>query len=155
MPGGDYAAVVERRAPDRIRPGSIIDAHGRQLGRHAGIHHFTVGQRRRLGLASQVPLYVTKLDARSGEVTVGAREDLPRATLTASGVSWVAGQPPERAARLTVQIRYRHQPAWGVVEALAGAGARVTFDVPQRAVTPGQAAVFYDGDDLVGGGWID
>jgi tRNA-specific 2-thiouridylase len=155
VPGGDYAAVVERFAPGRVRPGAIVDRRGRTLGSHRGVHRFTVGQRKGLGLASPTPLYVTGIDAVAATVTVGTRQEAERAELTASGVTWISGQAPDGAVRVAAQIRYRHPPSSAVVEPLPAGRARVTFDTPQPAVTPGQAVVFYGGDAVLGGGWID
>ena len=155
VPNNDYAAVVERKAPGTARPGDIVNREGRVLGHHAGVHHFTVGQRKGLRLSSQAPLYVLAVDAPSARVTVGTRGDLERAVLTASGVNWIAGQAPESGIRAGVQIRYRHPPASAIVMPLDAGRVRVEFDVPQPAITPGQATVFYDGDEVLGGGWID
>ena len=94
VPDGDYAAFVARRAPDALRPGRIVDSAGRTLGRHAGVHRFTVGQRRGLGISGPVPLYVTELDATSGRVTVGPRQALEQSTLRAGAVNWIAGRAP-------------------------------------------------------------
>jgi tRNA-specific 2-thiouridylase len=154
VPDNDYAAVVERRAPDAIRPGDIVDTAGRTLGRHHGVHHFTVGQRRGLGISAPAPLYVLRIDARTQTVVVGAREELQQTALLAGDVNWIAGSEPAGPGRADVQIRYRHAAAGATLEPLAGRRASVVFDQPQAAVTPGQAAVFYDADEVVGGGWI-
>jgi tRNA-specific 2-thiouridylase len=155
VPNNDYAAVVDRRAPGAAKPGEIVDRAGRVLGHHAGVHHFTVGQRKGLRLSSRTPLYVLAVDADAARVTVGSREALARSTLTASGVNWIAGAPPSGAIAAAAQIRYRHPPASAHVVALGERRARVDFEAPQPAVTPGQAVVFYDGDEVLGGGWID
>jgi tRNA-specific 2-thiouridylase len=157
IPDNDYAAFVTSRAPDAARPGSIVDEGGRELGRHSGIHRFTVGQRKGLGLSSSPngkPLYVLALNPADGHVVVGPRHALERRTFTASLVNWIIDEPsaPVRAA---VQIRHRHQPAPATVRSLGDGRAEVTFDEPQIAVTPGQAAVFYDEDLVLAGGWID
>ena len=119
------------------------------------MHRFTVGQRKGLGLSSAIPLYVVGIDAGASTVTVGPREALDRDGLTASRVNWLAGDAPETARRITAQIRHRHQDAPRDLAPLDGDRARVTFDAPQTAITPGQAVVFYDEDCVVGGGWID
>jgi tRNA-specific 2-thiouridylase len=155
VPGNDYAAVVERMAPGAVLPGEIVDRAGRVLGRHEGVHHFTIGQRKGLRLSSRTPLYVLAVDAAAARVTVGSREALARSTLTASGVNWVAGASPSGEIAATAQIRYRHPPASARVAPLGDRRARVEFDQPQPAITPGQAVVFYDGDEVLGGGWID
>lgn len=152
---GDHAAFVERRTPDVARPGTIRDVEGRGLGRHEGVHHFTVGQRKGLGISVGAPLYVLDLDAAANVVTVGPRERLERTTLDASGVNWVSGSTPAAPRRLTAQIRYRHREAPATVTALATNRARVEFDEPQIAIAPGQAVVFYDGEEVIGGGWIE
>ena len=155
VPDGDYAALVARRAPDALRPGRIVDGAGRTLGRHAGVHRFTVGQRRGLGISGSAPLYVTALDAASGRVTVGPRDALERSTLRAGAVNWIAGRAPSGPLRVAAQIRHRHAAAPGQVSVLEDGAARVEFDEPQPAVTPGQAVVFYDGATVLGGGWIE
>ncbi|HXH06950.1 MAG TPA: tRNA 2-thiouridine(34) synthase MnmA [Vicinamibacterales bacterium] len=155
VPDGDYARFVERRAPAPPPPGVIVDREGRVLGRHEGTHRFTVGQRRGLGLSAGVPLYVLSVDAGQARVTVGPREALGRERLTASGVNWIAGEPPAGSCRVAAQIRYRHRAAPATVTPLGPDRVVLTFDEPQAAVTPGQAVVFYDGDTVLGGGWID
>ncbi len=154
VPGGDYTAVVERAAP-AVRGGEIVDREGRVLGRHGGIHRFTVGQRKGLNLAAGVPLYVLGVSARTGQVTVGPREALERRSFRAARVNWIAGAPPSGPRPLDVQIRSRHPAAPARVSPEADGRALVEFDRPQAAITPGQAAVFYDGDEVVGGGWIE
>jgi len=166
VPDDDYAAFVARQAPSVERGGAIVDEDGRQLATHGGIHRFTVGQRKGLGLSAPGPLYVLKIDGGAGEVTVGPRAALQRTTLTASGVNWIATEAPAGWRRVSAQIRHRHRPAAARVRALppdaAGdstsgpaARAELEFDSPQTAITPGQAVVFYDGDLVAGGGWID
>jgi tRNA-specific 2-thiouridylase len=155
VPNDDYAAVVERQAAGRTQPGDVVDLAGRTLGRHDGVHRFTIGQRKGLRLSSTSPLYVVAIDAPAGRVVVGPRAALERRTLTASGVNWIAGPPPEGEVSGAAQIRYRHPAGPARVRPLEGRRVEVEFDVPQAAVTPGQAVVFYDGDDVLGGGWID
>jgi tRNA-specific 2-thiouridylase len=152
---GDHAAVVERHAPELVGAGVITDRDGRVLGRHAGTHRFTIGQRKGLGLSTGVPLYVVDIDAADRRVVVGPREALERATLHASRVNWIAGQAPPSAIRASARIRYRHREAPATITPAGATTARVDFDAPQSAITPGQAVVFYDGDEVVGGGWID
>ena len=155
VPTGDYAAFVERRAPEAPAPGPITDRNGTELGRHDGIHRFTVGQRKGLGLSASEPLYVLALDAAGSTVTVGPRTALDRVELDASEVNWISGQPPVGPLRVTAQIRHRHPEAHATLRPRSGARASLTFDEPQPAVTPGQAVVFYEDDTVVGGGWID
>jgi tRNA-specific 2-thiouridylase len=155
VPDGDYAAFIERQGSELEKSGTIIDQAGHVLGRHDGIHRFTVGQRKGLGIALAEPTYVLQLRPAEKEVVVGRRQDLERTTLTASTVNWISGKPPERSIRVTAQIRHRHDPAPGTVSALDDARASLEFDTPQIAITPGQAVVFYDEDKVLGGGWID
>jgi tRNA-specific 2-thiouridylase len=124
------------------------------LGRHEGIHRFTVGQRKGLRLSSSEPLYVVEISAAAHTVTVGPREDLDRRSFEAESVNWISGNTPHGPLRASVQIRHRHEPAAAIVTPLERSRALVTFDEPERAITPGQAAVFYDGDEVLGGGWI-
>ncbi len=161
VPNGDYAAFLDAylRAGGKAAPspgGDIVTTGGRTLGRHGGVHHFTVGQRRGLGLAAGEPLYVIATAAQSQQVTVGRNEDLLRAGLTAGGVNWVSIEGLAAPARAAVKIRNRHTAAPATLYPAPGPGrVEVRFDEPQRAVTPGQAAVFYDGDLVLGGGWIE
>ncbi len=155
VPDNDYAAFVARRAPLADRSGIIVDAGGRVLGRHDGAHHFTVGQRKGLRVSGPSPLYVLRIDAASRTVLVGPRSALGRTSLTASGVNWISGNPPSGPLSVTAQIRSRHPAASARVEAVGGDRVALVFDEPQPAITPGQAAVWYDGDELLGGGWID
>ena len=155
IPDGDYASFVERKEPAVARAGAIVDRDGRQLGTHGGVHRFTIGQRKGLGVASTNPLYVLKIDADTGIVTVGSRDALEQTRLTASGVNWVSIDAPTSPVRVAAQIRHRHKPAAGYARALNDGCAEMVFDEPQPAITPGQAVVFYDGDLVVGGGWID
>jgi tRNA-specific 2-thiouridylase len=154
VPDGDYASFVARNAPDAARGGAIVDRTGAVLGSHGGVHRFTIGQRKGLGLSAGAPLYVLKIDAQAGEVTVGPRSALDRTTLTAADVNWIAEEPLDWRP-VSAQIRHRHRAAAGRVRALGEGRAEFTFDTPEPAVTPGQAAVFYDGDLVVGGGWIE
>jgi tRNA-specific 2-thiouridylase len=155
VPDGDYASFVAKRQPQVARAGAIVDTQGHTLGAHEGIHRFTVGQRKGLGISSTSPLYVLKINADSGDVVVGSRAALDQATLTASGVNWISMDAPVDWVRGSAQIRHRHRAASGRVRALEDGRAEFVFDTPQAAITPGQAVVFYDGDIVVGGGWID
>jgi len=150
---GEHADFVGRRAA--LDAGEIRDTDGRVLGRHGGIHRFTIGQRKGLGLSAGVPLYVVDIDADSSVVTVGPRHALERTSLTASRVNWMSGLTPVSPVRAGVQIRYRHTEAPATITPLDAGRAHVEFDQPQSAITPGQAVVFYDGDVVLGGGWID
>ncbi len=153
VPDGDYARVVEQVAGAAPPPGPIVHTDGRTLGEHRGVHRFTVGQRKGLGVATGERLYVLSVDGPTRTVTVGARDDLRAAGLWASRWRWVAGQGPE-VTRGRLRIRYRHAGTEGTVR-VQGDAARVDFDTPQVAVAPGQAVVLYAGDAVLGGGWID
>jgi tRNA-specific 2-thiouridylase len=160
VPNGDYAQFIdaylrEQGTPRETQSGSLVTSDGRTLGSHAGIHHFTVGQRKGLGVSSPEPLYVIATDSQSQKVTVGSNEDLLRGSLTARDVHWTSIEPLLAARRAQVKIRNRHVAAWAEVEPLGGDRIRAVFDELQRAVTPGQAAVLYDGDLVLGGGWIE
>lgn len=152
--GDDYRAFLQRRAPHLEQPGPVEDPSGRTLGEHRGLSFYTIGQRKGLGVASRVPLYVLGKDLARNALVVGPAEALGRAELLAGPVNWIAGQPPEASFHATVKIRYKAHPAPGIVTPLNGGQARVVFDQPLRDITPGQAAVFYQGDVCLGGGII-
>jgi tRNA-specific 2-thiouridylase len=155
VPDGDYARVVESLRPGALPgEGEIVDEAGRVLGRHRGIHHFTVGQRRGLGVSADRKLYVKRIDADANRVVVAGADGLGAGGARLERVSWIAGAAPAGPVRARVQVRHRHEGADGKVEPTADGGACVRFDAPVRAVAPGQAAVFYDGDAVLGGGWI-
>jgi tRNA-specific 2-thiouridylase len=155
VPDGKTGDFVEQRLETVPPDGDIVDTAGRMVGRHRGVHRFTIGQRRGLGISGAVPLYVVKIDADNGRVVVGPREELGRTTLTASEVNWIAGPPPSGPRRATARIRHRHVDAPATIITDGVSHAMLTFDSPQPAITPGQAVVFYDGDEVLGGGWID
>jgi tRNA-specific 2-thiouridylase len=154
IPDDDYASFVTARAPHMAAGGVIVDEAGRVVGSHEGIHRFTVGQRKGLGLSSPSPRYVLKLRPAEQQVVVGPKSSLERTTLTASGVNWILGEP-EAPLPVTAQIRHRHHAAPAVARASGDGRAELIFDSPQVAITPGQPVVFYDGETVVGGGWID
>ena len=153
VPDGDHAAFLERQGA-HVPGGTIQNVGGDVVGHHAGVHHFTVGQRKGLGLSSPLRLYVVGIDAAAQTVTVGPREALERNALDATDVNWIAGAPPPPGARATAQIRHRHAEAPASLYPGPDATVHVTFDEPQHAVAPGQAVVFYDGPVVLGGGWI-
>jgi tRNA-specific 2-thiouridylase len=155
VPDGDYAAFVERQAPAEDRSGPVVDASGRVLGGHGGVHRFTVGQRRGLGLSTPRPLYVLAVRPESRTVVAGAAEDLESSRLVGRDVNWISGAPASDELRARVKIRYRHAEAAATLRVRPDRRIDVEFDAPQRAVTPGQAAVFYDGEQCLGGGWIE
>ena len=150
--GEGYAAFVERTSdPRRWRPGRIVDESGRALGRHAGVHRFTVGQRKGLGGGAPAPRYVTSIDAASGDVRVGPRSALARSGFWTRDVRWTGRRRPARAR---VRIRHRQEPVPCGLEVGPAGGVRVVLDRPAYGVAPGQAAVWYEGDRVLGGGWI-
>jgi tRNA-specific 2-thiouridylase len=156
IPDGNYAGFVERKAGASVaRDGDLVNAKGEVVGRHGGIHRFTVGQRKGLGLSAPLPLYVVDINAQTNTVTVGSRQDLEKTTAIVGQVNWISGKSPAGPMRVTAQIRYKHQPAPASLTPLGGGAASLQFDSAQPAITPGQAAVFYDADRVVGGGWID
>jgi len=157
IPDHDYAAFLDRQTSGTTRGGAIVDEHGHVLGGHQGIHRFTVGQRKGLGLSASTtgaPMYVLALRPSERQVVVGPKAALERTMLRASGVNWIIDRPssPIRAA---AQIRHRHQPAPAAIQSIDDGRAEIVFDAPQIAITPGQAVVFYDEDLVVGGGWIE
>lgn len=154
IPDRDYAAFVAERCPGPVEPGPILDAAGRVLGTHQGIIHFTVGQRKGLGLAAAHPLYVLAIDPARRAVIVGGNEDLFRRELIVERINFVSVAALDGPGRLSVRLRYRHREAEALVTPEGPGVVRVLFDKPQRAITPGQSAVFYDGDIVVGGGLI-
>ena len=155
VPDGDYASVVEKLRPAALPGrGEVVDGEGRTLGEHEGIHRFTIGQRRGLGLASSERRYVTALDPARNRVVVGTRDDLATRTAIVEDVSWIDGEAPAPDLQASVRVRYRDEGAAATLEPLAGRRARIHFDEPVHAVAPGQAAVFDRGDAVLGGGWL-
>ena len=154
VPDDDYRGFLRRRAPEVFRPGAIVDRLGNTLGSHAGIAGFTVGQKRGRGLAPGRPLYVIDLDPERDTVRVGEAADLECGRLLATVVNFIACEPPTAPLRVAAKIRHSHQPAAATVRVLEGNTAEVVFDTPQRAISPGQSVVFYDGEVVVGGGVI-
>jgi tRNA-specific 2-thiouridylase len=159
IPGGDYkqflTAYLEEqgeRVPETA--GELVASSGEVLGQHEGIFNFTVGQRKGLGVSSPSPLYVLNIDPASHRVTVGADAELATRALHARRLNWIAIPELTAPMRVRAKIRHRHEPAWAILEPAGPDEVIATFDEPQRAVTPGQSAVFYDGDEVVGGGWI-
>lgn len=160
VPDGDYAGFIDRyleaeQQTDRLPgAGQIITAAGEVIGEHAGIHRYTVGQRRGIGIAQPRPLYVLGIDASTNQVIVGGDDELLLDEFTAAGVNWIAIDNPIEPVRAEVRVRYRHTAVPATINPLPDNRVRVKFDEPQRAITPGQATVFYRGDEVVGGGWI-
>ena len=153
--GASYADVVERLAPGRLPgPGEVVDRSGRVLGRHSGFHHFTVGQRHGLGVGGGRRLYVVEIVPERNRVVVGEAGETARRRLRLRAVNWLLEPPPEVALPAAVQVRSRHTAQRATVTPGGGGTAEVEFEEPVAAPAPGQAAVFYDGDRLLGGGWI-
>lgn len=160
VPGGDYKAFLEAYLAEQGEAlpdlsGAMVTREGRCLRRHEGLQNFTVGQRKGLGLAAGHPLYVLEIRAATRQVVVGEERELLSRELHAHRMNWIAIARLERPMRVEAKIRHRHRPAWGVVEPAGEDAICLRFDEPQRAITPGQAVVLYDGDAVVGGGWID
>ena len=161
VPNGDYGAFIdayfrEQGLPSRETQGEIVTTAGQVLGEHAGVHRFTVGQRKGLGVAVGEPLYVIATETSTGRVIVGRREELMRSSLVAAGMNWIAREALTDPVRAQVKIRNKHEAAEATVyPSTRSDRVEVRFDRPQRAITPGQAAVMYDGDLVVGGGWIE
>ncbi len=161
IPGGDYKLFLDAylEEQDESLPdsaGALVASDGATLGAHTGIHNFTVGQRKGLGLSGPNPLYVLNIDAASRTVRVGTEDELYRRSFRANRLNWVSMGAPEGSLRVDAKIRHRHEPAPATLWLVEGGTdtVEVTFDEPQRAITPGQSAVFYSGDEVVGGGWI-
>jgi len=159
VPNGNYVQFIEAYSRESGAPlasaaGEIVNAEGAAVGRHAGVHNFTIGQRKGLGFAAGKPLYVQAIDREKNRVVVGDDESLRATTCEIEQVNWIALDDPSAPFRAAVKIRHKHVPALATVEPLDATHARVTFDAPQRAITSGQGGVFYDGDRVLGGGWI-
>jgi tRNA-specific 2-thiouridylase len=160
VPDGKYSEFIDRylehegRAGELPPAGEIVNAAGEVVGAHSGIHRYTIGQRRGLGIANENPLYVVEIRREKAQVVVGEVGELESVEFVAQGVNWIAFQEPDKPVRANVKIRYRHDPAPATIYALPVNRARIVFDEPQRAITPGQATIFYDSDEVVGGGWI-
>jgi tRNA-specific 2-thiouridylase len=160
VPDGDYSGFIDRylaaeNQADRLPGGGeIVTATGEVLGTHTGIHRYTIGQRRGLGIAGARPLYVLNVDSGNNRIVVGYEDQLLGDEFTAAGVNWIAIENPSEPVRAEVRVRYRHAAAPATISPLPDGRARVKFGEPQRAITPGQATVFYRGDEVLGGGWI-
>jgi tRNA-specific 2-thiouridylase len=159
VPGGDYKRFLEAYLEEQSgsfpdTAGELVTTTGEVIGEHGGIHNFTIGQRKGLGVSTGSPLYVIQIKGDSRQVVVGSGEELYAETLRAHRVNFISVQKLSEAMRVSVKIRHRHEPAPATLEQTGSDEVLVTFDTPQRAITPGQASVFYDGDTVVGGGWI-
>lgn len=153
IPDQDYVRFLEEERGKGFLAGEIVDTEGNVLGRHAGTYRYTVGQRKGLGIASPYPLYVVRIESETGRVVVGPREHLERSGFTAANVTWIV--PRQFPLEAECRIRYRHVPVPCDVESLEDGRVAVNLLRPERGITPGQAAVFYRGDEVLGGGWIE
>ncbi len=154
VPDGDYARVVAQHAPEAVKPGDFTDLAGNVLGQHQGIIHYTIGQHRGLGLSLPEARYVCRIDAEKNQVVLGSEADLYSDHVRVQSCNWVSGEAPPRPVRCRVRLRYRQIEQPAAVTPLDDGGAEICFDAPQRAPAPGQSAVFYDGDIVLGGGVI-
>jgi tRNA-specific 2-thiouridylase len=159
VPTGNYVQFIQAYSRDVGIPlsqnqGEIVTEDGAIVGHHNGVHNFTIGQRKGLGLAAGKPLYVLSIDVQNNRVVVGDDDSLGTTSFEVHGVNWVSIEQPSGPIRARVKIRHKHEPAPAIVEALGNSQGRVLFDTPQRAITPGQGAVFYDEDRVLGGAWI-
>jgi tRNA-specific 2-thiouridylase len=159
VPNGNYVQFIHAYSREIGRPlndreGDIVLENGAIIGRHTGVHNYTIGQRKGLGFTTGKPIYVLAIDPEENRVVVGEDDALRASTLEIGEVNWISIQEPPASLRAQVKIRRKHEPAGATVEALPGLRARITFDAPQRAITPGQAAVLYDRDVVLAGGWI-
>jgi tRNA-specific 2-thiouridylase len=159
VPSGNYVQFIEAYLGERgeampEEEGDLVTTGGEVIGRHRGVHHYTVGQRKGLGIAAGRPLYVVELDRVSNRVVVGDDAELRSESCEVRDINWISFAVLEAPVRATVKIRHGHEPAAATIEPIDATSARVKFDVAQRAITPGQAAVFYSGDVVLGGGWI-
>jgi len=154
VPDKDYGGFLRKSGLVRSRPGDIVDREGRVLGQHEGIEFFTIGQRRGLRVSAPRPLYVVSLDPERNRVVVGEEEELDRTEFTLRQCNWIPWDQPPGEVEVTAKIRYNHLGVTATVIPIGAGSARVVCASPQRAVTPGQACVLYDGDTVLGGGWI-
>ena len=155
MPHDDYKAYLRAKNPACLHPGDIVDTEGHVLGHHEGVPLYTIGQRKGLGIAYPEPLYVVDLDMAHDRVIVGGAKDVYADGLIAGDLNWIAIDALEAPIAVTAKVRYGRREGRAHVEPLAGGKVKVRFEEPQRAVTPGQSVVFYDGDTVVGGGIIE
>jgi tRNA-specific 2-thiouridylase len=154
VPDGDHGRWIDLRALNTPPPGEIVTTDGRVIGRHDGIHHYTVGQRKGLGIATGRPMYVVRISPEANRVVVGPVEEARQDRIRAEDVSWISRTPPSREFDASVQIRYRHAPAAARVTICAGGAAEIEFREPQFGVAPGQSAAIFKDDEVLGAGWI-
>jgi tRNA-specific 2-thiouridylase len=159
VPAGNYVQFIQAYSNERAislqnSEGEIVSENGEVIGRHNGVHNFTIGQRKGLGFAAGKALYVLSIDPEKNRVVVGEDHVLRKTACEVEGVNWISCEKPAAPLRALAKIRHKHDPAPATIEPVDALNARVTFDTPQRAITPGQATVFYDGDVVLGGAWI-
>jgi tRNA-specific 2-thiouridylase len=162
LAGEDYREFLRRNAPQIGRPGPILSREGKKMGEHQGLAFYTIGQRKGLGVASPIPLYVMAKDAETNTLIIGSEQELGSCQLIAKDVNWISGEAPKGSLRAEVKTRYTAREAWAEITPLevdqpgeTFGSLRVRFDTPQRDITPGQAAVCFDGDLVLGGGTIE
>ena len=151
---GDYAHIIELQTGCKAAAGNFVDRCGNVLGTHRGVIHYTIGQRKGLGIAAGEPLYVCKICPQSNTVVLGRNEDLFSTEVDVTDFNWISGESPKQAIRCKAKSRYRQSEQWATVTPCGEHDVHISFDDPQRAITPGQAAVLYDGDIVLGGGTI-
>jgi len=155
VPDGSYAGIVEKLHPGAADPGDIVDVDGKIIGRHDGIIHYTVGQRRGLGIAAPEPLYVIRVDPQTRRVVAGPKTALMKTRFRVHDINWLGdGIAPGEGLAVTVKVRSTAEPVAAKITGFAQARANVDLDDPQAGIAPGQACVFYDGERVLGGGWI-
>ena len=154
VPNGDYAGIIELHTGKRSAEGNFVDKQGNVIGRHKGIIHYTIGQRKGLGISSSEPLYVCDICPQSNNIVLGSNDDLFGCETDVSDFNWISGAVSQGEFRCKVKIRYRQPEQWASVTPTGENTVHIVFDTPQRAITPGQAAVLYDGDTVLGGGTI-
>lgn len=154
VPNGDYASVIELQTGKQSAGGNFVDKQDNVLGQHKGVIHYTIGQRKGLGISSSQSLYVCKICPKSGNVVLGSDADLFRTEADVSDFNWISGSVSQGEFRCKAKIRYRQPEQWATVTSIGENTVHIVFDEAQRAITPGQAAVLYDGDIVLGGGTI-
>ncbi len=155
IPENNYNKFLKKQRPDLLKEGDVITKEGEVLGKHKGISFFTIGQRRKLRIGKGYPLYVINIEKRRNVLVVGKKEDTYARGLIASSINWIGRDNPCQSEICEVKIRYQHKPVPSIIFPLPGGRTKIDFTLPQKAVTPGQAVVFYRGDAVLGGGWIE
>lgn len=154
MPDGNYARVIELHTDNKPISGNFVDKSGNVLGKHKGIINYTVGQRKGLGISSSQPLYACEINNKTGDIILGSKEDLLSSVADVYNFNWISGKPPKKKFRCKAKIRYPQPEQSATVTSVGENSVIIVFDEPQAAITPGQAAILYDGDTVLGGGTI-